>query len=84
MIDDVSEPGSWADAIAHTPHLARQVEAGIALGRLLDVAAKLDGGCRGYGCTDDQACVTDDAPCHWVEVDLCSACANREDTNVND
>lgn len=30
--------------------------------------------CRVCGCTDIAACVTDDGPCHWVKVDLCSAC----------
>jgi 5'-deoxynucleotidase YfbR-like HD superfamily hydrolase len=30
--------------------------------------------CRGCGCTEDAACVMDDQPCHWVAVDLCSAC----------
>ena len=30
--------------------------------------------CRECGCTDERACPTD-PPCHWVEPDLCSACA---------
>jgi len=29
--------------------------------------------CRICGCTEDNACVTSDGPCHWVDVDLCSA-----------
>lgn len=29
--------------------------------------------CRVCGCTDDNACQPD--PCHWVEPNLCSACA---------
>lgn len=33
--------------------------------------------CRGCGCTDANACVTDGQPCHWVEPDLCSACADK-------
>jgi len=31
--------------------------------------------CRCCGCTEDNACTTEAGPCHWVEVDLCSACA---------
>jgi len=36
--------------------------------------------CRGCGCTDDRACVYEDAGgrifiCSWVEQGLCSACA---------
>lgn len=42
--------------------------------------------CRGCGCTEEDACVVDDdldsscfvPPCHWVEPDLCSACADIE------
>lgn len=30
--------------------------------------------CRACGCTDDKACVVKGVPCHWVEIDLCSAC----------
>lgn len=33
--------------------------------------------CRGCGCTESNACRTDNGPCHWVEADLCSACAAR-------
>ncbi|MDD3491929.1 MAG: hypothetical protein PHZ19_00335 [Candidatus Thermoplasmatota archaeon] len=33
--------------------------------------------CRVCGCTEDNACVTDDGPCYWVEEDLCSACAAK-------
>ncbi len=36
--------------------------------------------CRVCGCTDDDCsgCVErTDAPCHWVETDLCSACAQE-------
>jgi hypothetical protein len=31
--------------------------------------------CWVCGCTDSRACVTNGVPCHWVEEDLCSACA---------
>ena len=38
--------------------------------------------CRVCGCTDEDC--TDcyqrtGAPCHWVETDLCSACAGKQD-----
>jgi len=31
--------------------------------------------CRVCGCDDMHACVVRRVPCHWVEDDLCSACA---------
>lgn len=34
--------------------------------------------CRVCKCTDSQACMTDNGPCHWVEPDLCSACVGKE------
>ncbi|MCD6405486.1 MAG: hypothetical protein J7M19_06640, partial [Planctomycetes bacterium] len=35
--------------------------------------------CRVCGCTEFEPCLTAEGPCHWVEPDLCSACAeNRE------
>jgi ParB family chromosome partitioning protein len=34
--------------------------------------------CRVCGCTDDNACVVEGVPCHWVEEDLCSACAEKK------
>lgn len=30
--------------------------------------------CVQCGCTDNQACMTEAGPCHWVSWDLCSAC----------
>ncbi|PWJ93583.1 hypothetical protein C8D77_101262 [Mesorhizobium loti] len=33
--------------------------------------------CRECGCTQDRACVTDGVACHWVQPDLCSACADQ-------
>lgn len=32
--------------------------------------------CRKCGCTEDQACISQGVPCHWVEADLCSTCAS--------
>jgi hypothetical protein len=36
--------------------------------------------CRVCGCTDDHACIDTVTcePCHWVEPDLCSVCADRQ------
>lgn len=34
--------------------------------------------CRYCGCTNEQACETGNGPCHWVEPDLCSACAEKK------
>lgn len=31
--------------------------------------------CRVCGCTENNACITDGVPCHWVGPALCSACA---------
>jgi hypothetical protein len=38
--------------------------------------------CRVCGCTEDNACVTDDGPCFWVEEDLCSACASKSEEGL--
>lgn len=41
--------------------------------------------CRGCGCTDDNACITEHGPCAWVLLDVetltgvCSACAQDVD-----
>jgi hypothetical protein len=31
--------------------------------------------CRVCHCTDELVCLTEDGACHWIEPDLCSACA---------
>lgn len=38
--------------------------------------APVPGVCKICGCTDEQACITPDGPCCWVDEDhtLCSAC----------
>lgn len=28
--------------------------------------------CRHCGCTEENACVSDGVPCHWVSADCCS------------
>lgn len=39
--------------------------------------------CRGCGCDDNHACITDDGPCAWVLLDIgtptgfCSECAHE-------
>ena len=35
--------------------------------------------CSSCGCSDYDACMTSDGPCWWVAVDLCSACARKQD-----
>lgn len=42
--------------------------------------------CRVCGCTDDdcsQCIERTGAPCHWVEPDLCSACAERQASRLD-
>ncbi len=41
--------------------------------------------CRVCGCTDRNACRTDDGPCFWIDDrdDLCSACAPAADHIVS-
>ncbi len=34
--------------------------------------------CRVCGCSQYEPCETESGPCHWVEEDLCSACANAD------
>jgi hypothetical protein len=38
--------------------------------------------CHVCGCHDLAACQTEDGPCHWVEHDLCSACAPKGDQGL--
>jgi len=40
--------------------------------------------CRVCGCTNEQACKTDDGPCCWIEVDLCSACVDPDGDGEDD
>lgn len=52
----------WLERIREEAESAIEVEAG--------------GTCRECGCTDAFACCDEFfEPCHWVEPDLCSACA---------
>jgi len=45
-------------------------------GKKIKQLLKQERTCRVCGCTDDQAC---EGGCHWVEDDLCSSCAPKED-----
>lgn len=57
----------------HTPVVCVDGVAGcIALTHILPLVGRV---CRQCGCTDDRACVVDGVACHWVEPNLCSACA---------
>ncbi len=41
----------------------------------MDLCSYKERKCRKCGCTEKRACVKEGTPCHWVERDLCSACA---------
>jgi hypothetical protein len=49
--------------------------------RRLDPRATMLRTCRGCGCSDNDACITDAGPCCWIAMDIawptgvCSACA---------
>lgn len=36
--------------------------------------------CRGCGCTETRACLTEGVPCHWVSPRWCSACDDKQHT----
>lgn len=56
--------------------IAGMVDAGAELQTIISDA--LDGrACRVCGCTEVRACVTDGLACHWVDLDLCSACDGK-------
>ncbi|WP_119301111.1 hypothetical protein [Dongia deserti] len=38
--------------------------------------------CRECGCTDQHACDDNGVGCHWVEPDLCSKCAARDEKQL--
>ncbi|MBX3447537.1 MAG: hypothetical protein KF765_12355 [Parvibaculaceae bacterium] len=38
--------------------------------------------CRVCGCTQENACQTEDGPCFWLEDDLCSGCLDAENGDV--
>lgn len=40
--------------------------------------------CRSCGCTQDNACVTENGPCAWAEPGLCTACAEKEADDGDD
>jgi hypothetical protein len=40
--------------------------------------------CRICGCTDSNACITEDGPCCWIWEDLCSACDYFPDGDDDD
>lgn len=63
--------GMMAGAIGADLYLRRIL--GIPFGRRTAVATLRS--CRECGCTDVQACYTNNGPCCWVGIDLCSACA---------
>lgn len=73
--EEIPEPKAWA-AQAGTKSSKKETKAASD-----ETPAPKVRACRICGCTDDNACLVDNIPCHWVEADLCSACAengNRE------
>jgi hypothetical protein len=44
------------------------------------------GTCKVCGCTNNNACVTEAGPCWWADEheNLCSACVDNEEENIND
>jgi hypothetical protein len=40
--------------------------------------------CKFCGCTDNNACVTEEGPCYWVKDDVCSACVEVAIVEVRD
>lgn len=75
--DGLNDHGSVEKALAELGlgSVADQVVAGI---RRVYAAAGVRH-CRECFCTADRACLgADDEPCHWVEPNLCSSCAEAE------
>lgn len=78
---NLREPHGVGDRLAFTEDLALSMETGHT--RFLNypitrVEILLQRACRKCGCTQNNACLTDGVPCHWVAKDLCSACAAKE------
>jgi len=46
--------------------------------RVREPLAEQEQKCRVCGCTETNACMTGEGPCHWAEADLCSACCDAE------
>ncbi len=65
--EEFKEPAEWANLKADgTPKTAKSKK-----------GKKQVRKCRVCGCTEEKACQTAGGPCHWVEEDLCSACADK-------
>lgn len=77
-IEAIPEPAGWANLKADgTPKVSKPV----AKKKKPRRENQADPGkCRVCGCTEDQACMTDDGPCHWADESqtLCSGCAESE------
>lgn len=85
------EPKSWAHLNADgTPKGTKRAKPPkTGKGEAKQKAAKkrkakpVAGVCRVCGCTENEACETEAGePCHWVEPDLCSACAPEVDEQL--
>lgn len=79
-VEAIPEPKSWAGLKADgTPKGAKPAKGKAkprAKVKRAHQAKPKARACRECGCTEDNACQTEvGGPCHWVEKDLCSACA---------
>ncbi|MDO8837992.1 MAG: hypothetical protein Q7V31_03625 [Parvibaculum sp.] len=69
----------------HAAQIADEALGGAYKAATTDFLASLTGAalaarrCRVCGCTQNNACMTDEGPCYWIEKDLCSGCLDRED-----
>jgi len=77
--DDLSHRGGLQDSfvrgLVKAGALTAAADGTFHLSSMAEVATP----CRGCGCADWMACVDSDTGqrCHWVEPDLCSACAEQ-------
>ena len=69
-IEEASPHGSLPDG-----WIEKKFEQGA---HFLCAACKDEKVCRVCGCSDFDPCETGEGPCHWVEEDLCSACADKQ------
>jgi hypothetical protein len=88
-VDETAIGGRWYQITYHSVGLTSgdlalpRIDAiRLATAILEDCGLDVEQHCRVCACTDDNACLEDEEamtsmPCHWVERDLCSACAGK-------
>jgi len=78
--EDRNGGADFAGTLAHIDEFALPAGKVLILGptgRPVDVQR-----CAVCGCTEFSPCRTPEGPCHWVETDLCSGCAEMESSQV--